>query len=70
MKAAEIQVGGKYFAKVSGNVVGVQVLRQRTQTGYGRTNDRTVWDCRNMITGREITVKSAQRFRGPVPEKS
>lgn len=54
MKASEITVGQVYLAKVSGKVVPVRVL----------------WRCRNELTGREITVRSCQRFRVPVAEAS
>jgi len=61
MKAVEIEIGGTYLAKVSGKVVPVVV--QETDTG------RKGWGCRNTTTGREIWVKSAQRFRERVSRR-
>lgn len=57
MKKAEVKIGGRYLAKVSGGVVPVRVI---AESRYGG------WDCVNERTGRSIRVKSAQRFRGEV----
>ncbi len=56
MKKSEIEKGGIYIAKVSGKIVKVRVneIRQGVMTRY---------DCTNMATGRQITVRSAMRFR-------
>lgn len=62
MKAKEIEVGQEYVAKVSGNLVPVKVLK--IVDGYdlaGRS--RIQYRCRNKRTGREILVRSPQRFR-------
>jgi len=62
MKKSEIEIGGTYTAKVSGNIVPVKVIEQRTRYDFsGRAC--IGWRCRNTATGREIVVKSAQRFR-------
>lgn len=66
MKEVEIEIGGTYLAKVSGNLVPVRVLNTREISAPTRGNHwptRTVWDCRNERTGRTITVRSCQRFR-------
>lgn len=59
MRKAEIVLGGRYLAKVSGQVVVVRVFEIRKgrqgQDGYR---------CVNHKTGRKIYVKSAARFRG------
>jgi hypothetical protein len=59
MKAHEITLGGIYLAKVSSKLVKVRVDHIRTtHTG------RTVYDVTNLTTGRRITFRSPQRFRG------
>ena len=58
MKAKDVTVGSCYLAKVSGGVVPVKVL-SRHEAGTGATR----WTCQNINTGRQIEVKSAQRFR-------
>jgi len=60
MRAREIEVGGRYVAKVSGQLTVVRVISSTTS---GRTGRQT-WTCENEKTGRRIVVRSAQRFRG------
>lgn len=62
MKANEIKIGQFYLAKVSGKVVTVKVVR--TVERFNGDRGRTHYVCQNMLTGREIEVKSCQRFRG------
>jgi hypothetical protein len=66
MKGNEIKIGQTYLAKVSGRVVPVTVLRE-FERPQGRAGWRTLWICRSEVTGREVTVRSAQRFRAEVP---
>lgn len=72
MKKNQIQVGSTYFATVSGKRTQVIVLREEKHLSrYGtsfnpRVIERTTWAARNIATGREIVVKSAQRLR-PIP---
>lgn len=62
MKKADVKIGATYAAKVSNVLAPVTLLREREQYAYaGRV--RTVWVGRNERTGREVTVKSAQRLR-------
>lgn len=69
MKAKEIEVGKCYTAKVSNNLVPVRVVgisvkeRLYLSALIPRKPARTIYHCKNLATGREITVKSAQRFR-------
>lgn len=69
MKISEIEIGGRYLAKVSGRSVVVRVTDIR-ETPASTWSHRRV--CRKRIfavnekTGREITVRSAQRLR-PLP---
>ena len=65
MKAKEIEIGGRYIAKVSGKLVPVRVMSitKRSQFGSGRTGTRYL--CQNEKTGRTIEVGSPMRFRYP-----
>ena len=68
MKGRDIQVLHQYYVKVSGTVVPVRVESLSGRVVQNQTGARffDAWVCRNLRTGRLITVKSAQRFRGPV----
>lgn len=59
MKKAEISVGGRYEAKVSGKLVTLRV----TSVGENTRTGRTYWDCTNEATGGFIRVRGAARFR-------
>lgn len=62
MKARDVEIGGEYYAKVSGRLVRVKVLREVCRTNVrGRVTRH--WFCRNLATDRTIEVKSAQRLR-------
>lgn len=62
MKKNEIKVGGKYKAKVSGNLVTVRVDSIRSSAyGEGKRND--LYDVTNLATGRKTTFRSAAKFR-------
>ena len=77
MKKNEIKKGGKYIAKVSGNLVTVRVDEIRETRRSGRYDysgkvtyrDVVVYDVTNLKTGRRTTFKSAQKFRREVVEK-
>ena len=64
MKAKEIELGGKYKMKVSDRVVTVKVMA--VDASYPKKR----WRCRNLATGREIIVYSAQRFRERVADET
>jgi hypothetical protein len=57
MKKAQIRIGGRYEAKVSG---GVTVVRIEGESRYGG------WDARNEKTGKAVRIRSAQRLRKEV----
>ena len=59
MKASEIQIGGRYYAKVSGKVV---IVRIRAESRFGG------WDAVNEETRRQVRIKTAQRLRAVVVE--
>ncbi len=63
MKQADVKVGGRYMARVSGALVPVVVL----SSGEGRSGDlarrygqrRVRFVCRNVKTGREVSKTAA-----------
>lgn len=66
LKQADIIIGGRYTAKVSGKIVAVRVRDIDTvflQRGNGKPRKTTRYYCINEATGNQICVKSAQRFR-------
>lgn len=56
MKKNEVKVGGTYLAKVTDKVVPVRLDRDHPQGG---------WTGTNLVTGKTVRIKSAQRLRGP-----
>lgn len=59
MRRQEVEVGKVYRAKVSGVVVPVRLVRAHHQGG---------WVGLNMVTNREVRVRTAARLRGEVTE--
>jgi len=57
MKKADVKVGGRYYANVSGKRVEVRIEAERTSGG---------WDATNLATGKKVLIKSAQRLQGEV----
>ncbi len=69
MKANEIQIGGRYTAKVSGNLTTVRVdaIRDYFAEVFGRVGrNEKRYDVTNLTTGRRITFRSAAKFRSRV----
>ena len=62
MKISEIEIGGSYVAKVSGKLTTVRVTAVRETVSWGHTT-RQVIDAVNEVTGRKLTLRSAQRLR-------
>ena len=71
MLKKQIHVGGKYYAKISGNVVPVRVdaIREVFTSSFSYSPSRDVYDVTNLKTGRKTTFRSAQKFRGVVKEE-
>lgn len=63
MRANDVTIGCEYRVKIGQRLAPVAVIRRRQRHEFGRTT--TVFDCRTLDTGREITA-SAARLR-PVP---
>ena len=57
MKKAEVKIGGKYHANVSGKRVEIQLDSEKASGG---------WNATNLATGKKIHIKSAQRLQGEV----
>ena len=69
MKLKDVEVGGRYTAKVSGRVVTVRVtgIEEHPPTSWSvRSRSRTVIHAISEATGRRITFRSAQRLRSRV----
>lgn len=54
----DVEIGARYVAKVSGNLVTVQITRE---------HDRGGWIAMNLFTGREVRIKSAAKLRERKP---
>ena len=64
MKRVEVEIGVTYTALVSGRLVPVRIKADRgTSLGWGKCERHQGWDAVNMLTGREIHIKSAARLR-------
>ncbi len=57
MKKADVKIGGKYYANVSGNRVEIRIDAE---------NPRGGWEATNQATGKKIHIKTAQRLLGAV----
>lgn len=60
MKKSEVEIGGKYEAKVSGRLAIVQI---KSESIYGG------WNAINIATHRDVRIRSAQRLRRPAGGK-
>ena len=65
MKLKDVQVGGRYVAKVSGKLTTVRVTELVERYNYSSKRMLTVILAVNEATGRGITIRSAQRLRAP-----
>ncbi len=57
MKKVEVEIGGEYYANVSGNRVEIRIDAEKPRGG---------WDATNLATGKKIVIKTAQRLHGEV----
>lgn len=60
MKKTDVEIGGRYHAKVSGKIVVVRIDRESPYGG---------WDATNLATERQVRIKTAARLR-PVPQNA
>lgn len=63
MKAGEIEVGGRYVAKVSNRLVTVRVMSIDERHDVIRGQNVTRYLVQNELTGRTLTFRSAAKFR-------
>jgi|HubBroStandDraft_1064217.scaffolds.fasta_scaffold1960916_1 hypothetical protein len=61
MKKQDVQIGGLYVVKVSGNMAVVKITGESPYGG---------WDGRNVHTGRDVRIRTAARLRRPVAVKT
>jgi len=57
MKKAEVTIGGKYYANVTGKKVEVKIDSEKPGGG---------WFATNLATGKKIVIRTAQRLHGEV----
>ena len=72
MKLREVEVGGRYLAKVSGQVQVVRVVEIREippASLSSRAAWRTLIYAVNEATGRKVTIRSSQRLRARVEKE-
>jgi hypothetical protein len=60
MKNSEVTLSGTYLAKITDKVVPVRIDQANPHGG---------WDATNLATGKKVRIKSAQRLRGPAPDR-
>ena len=53
MKKADVKIGGRYYANVSGQRVEIRIDAEKSRGG---------WEATNLTTGKQIHIKSAQRL--------
>ena len=63
MKLSEVEIGGRYTAKVSGRIVTVRVVEIVEVPATRWSNARTRIEAVNEARGRRITIRSPQRLR-------
>ena len=63
MKLSDVQIGGRYTAKVSGRIVPVRVVEIVPVPATRWSNAKTRIEAVNEATGRRITIRSPQRLR-------
>jgi len=61
MKKADVEIGGRYIAKVSGSETVVRITNKSIYKG---------WDAVNVKTGRPVRIKTAARLRRPAGDYS
>ena len=72
MKLNQIQVGGRYVAKVSRQLVVLRVVEVKEIPPPAWSSPGAAWRTHihavNEATGRKIIIRSPQRLRGPAKE--
>jgi hypothetical protein len=60
MKRQDVQIGSTYIVKVSGMLTKVRITGESPYSGWRGTN---------LVTGREVRIRSAARLRRPAHEQ-
>jgi len=68
LKLSDVQVGGRYTAKVSGRIVTVRVVEIVAVEATRWSNAKTRIEAVNEGTGRRVTIRSPQRLRSRLAE--
>jgi hypothetical protein len=68
LKLSDVEVGGRYTAKVSGRIVPVRVVEIVPVLATRWSSAKTRIEAVNEATGRRITIRSPQRLRSRVQE--
>jgi len=68
LKLSDVQVGGRYTAKVSSRIVTVRVVEIAQVEATRWSNAKTRIEAVNEDTGRRITIRSPQRLRTRVDQ--
>ena len=68
MKLSEVEVGGRYTAKVSGRIVTVRVVEIIAVEATRWSNAKTRIEAVNEATGRRVSIRSPQRLRRRVEQ--
>ena len=63
MKLSDVQVGGRYTAKVSGRIVTVRVVEIVAVEATRWSRAKTRIEAVNEATGRQISIRSPLRLR-------
>jgi len=63
MKLKDVEVGGRYVAKVSGKEQVVRVVELKDVSAFQSDRWKTIIYAVNERTGRHITIRSPQRLR-------
>jgi hypothetical protein len=63
LKLSDVEVGGRYTAKVSGRIVTVRVVEIVSVPATRWSSAKTRIEAVSEATGRRITIRSPQRLR-------
>ena len=65
MKRSEVEIGGRYTAKVSGRLVTVRIdCDMGMPMGFGKCKQHQGYDAVNLDTGKTVHIKTAARLWG------
>jgi len=68
LKLSDVQIGGRYTAKVSGRIVTVRVVEIVGVAATRWSSAKTRIEAVSEATGRRVTIRSPQRLRSRVDQ--